>query len=310
MAEYLEKLGSGSRSVDNYQVIDYRFAAQFHVHLIMGDPVQAEMEMEMELTHWHTEVEVVATYRGHAEHFIDGKRYQSHPGSVIITNSCSLHSVRPDPTLEPAPDEISAIVLHIRTDLLRDLFPNADDLVFTPVSDTDNPRLSELIRRMAAYSDEKEAVGQPPPVEYEFLHIISLLTEILYEISKDRITLSNGAIPVSRRRNVERIRDAIVYVQDHYAEPITEAQIAEQFYFSKEYFARLFKKNTNMTFMEFLTTFRVSKGWELLLSSDRTMTDIALECGFSDSRGFINAFKRRYGSTPLQYKKKRERENQ
>lgn len=40
-----------------------------------------------------------------------------------------------------------------------------------------------------------------------------------------------------------------------------------------------------------------------LLKTERTVLDIALDNGFSDARGFINAFKRQYGTTPLQYRK-------
>ena len=289
---------------ENYQVIDYQFGAEFHIHVITGDPIQAEREKESHLAHWHTELELVCTYRGEAQHFIDGQLYRSHPGSVIIANPCSLHWVIPDDTLPPEPDEISAIVLHFRLDHLKSVFPSLEELYFTPTADQDNERLPELFRKLIPYADDKEPVGEAPPVEFEYLHIRSLLYEILYEISKDRIVSDGAAIPVSRTRNLERIREAIVYVQDHYAEPITEAEIAERFYFSKEYFARLFKKNTNMTFMEFLTAYRVSKGWEELVSTDKTVLDIALECGFSDGRTFINAFKKRYHDTPLQYRKK------
>lgn len=305
MGDQKKENRKGTAAPENYQVIDYQYGAEFHVHVITGDPVEMEAEKDSQLAHWHTEMEIVCTFRGEAEHFIDGKMYRAHPGAVIVTNPCSLHRVIPDDTLQPDPEAVTAVVLHLQTKFLETAFHGQDEIRFTPVAEQDNEKLCDLFLQMIPYSDDKEPVGAPPPLEFEYLHIVSLIHEILYEVSKDHNPFRAGAIPVSRTRNLEKIRDAIRYVEEHYAEPITEAQIAERFYFSKEYFARLFKKNTNMTFMEFLTAFRISRAWEALVSTDRSVTDIALDCGFNDSRSFINAFKKRYGDTPLQYRKKR-----
>ena len=290
----------------SYQVIDYLYGAEFHVHVITGDPAEMEAEKLTQLAHWHTELEIACTFRGEAQHLIDGKIYKAHPGAVIVINPCSLHRVIPDPALEPDPEAVTAVVLHLQTKFLETAFhgDTPSEITFLPTAERDNEKLTELFLQLLPYADDKAPIGAPPPIEFEFLHLVALIYEILYEVCKDHISRRTEVIPFARTRNLERIREAIQYVEEHYTEPITEGQIAEQFYFSKEYFARLFKKNTNMTFMEFLTAFRVSKAWEALISTDQTVTDIALSCGFNDSRSFINAFKKRYGNTPLQYRKK------
>lgn len=79
--------------------------------------------------------------------------------------------------------------------------------------------------------------------------------------------------------------------------------MAEKFYFSKEYFARFFKKNTGMTFVQYLTKYRIQKARFQLIHSDASMLDIALDNGFCDDRRFILAFKSQYGITPFQYRK-------
>jgi AraC-like DNA-binding protein len=58
-----------------------------------------------------------------------------------------------------------------------------------------------------------------------------------------------------------------------------------------------------MTFVEYVSKCRVHQARILLISTDMSVLDIALECGFSDSRRFIMSFKKEYGITPLQYRK-------
>ena len=80
------------------------------------------------------------------------------------------------------------------------------------------------------------------------------------------------------------------YVEKHYQEKLMQAQVAEKFYFTKEYFARFSAKIPALH----LWNISPSTGWQLqneLLETDRTVLDIALDNGFSDARGFINAFK-------------------
>ncbi len=58
-----------------------------------------------------------------------------------------------------------------------------------------------------------------------------------------------------------------------------------------------------MTFIEYVTKYRVYEAAKEIKETDRSILDIALDCGFSDSRGLIRAFHCVYHTTPLQYRK-------
>lgn len=131
------------------------------------------------------------------------------------------------------------------------------------------------------------------------LHIMSLVYEVVYRLSQNR----QKAFPINSAKNLERLRRVMQYVEAHYSERLTQSFIAKKFHFTNEYFARFFKKNTGLTFIEYLNRYRAIMAWDMLLSSDRNVMDIALDCGFSDARGLINVFRREYGMTPLQYRK-------
>ena len=93
------------------------------------------------------------------------------------------------------------------------------------------------------------------------------------------------------------------YVQENFAQSLTARQVAsvaslESHYFSRE-FARIFGK----TFTEYVRQLRLEAARELLETSDRTIEDIAFECGFRNSNNFYRLFKQTHVVTPVQYRR-------
>ena len=57
-----------------------------------------------------------------------------------------------------------------------------------------------------------------------------------------------------------------------------------------------------MSYKEFITKTRLSAAKQQLISTNRTVMDIAMDCGFSDVRGLIQAFKKYENTTPIKYR--------
>ena len=105
----------------------------------------------------------------------------------------------------------------------------------------------------------------------------------------------------SRSSSRERLRKATDYIHRHYRENITLSGLAATIYLSSSYLSHLFQKQLGLTFTAYLTNVRLSQA-VALLRSERTITDIASEAGFPSANALIDAFKRRYGVTPGQYR--------
>lgn len=73
------------------QIVDYRSNRPYKVEVIEGGKPGTGIILE----HWHPEVEIVCKISGTAEHYVDGKRFFSHPGDITVVNSQSLHKVYP-----------------------------------------------------------------------------------------------------------------------------------------------------------------------------------------------------------------------
>ncbi len=71
---------------------------------------------------------------------------------------------------------------------------------------------------------------------------------------------------------------------------------------SEKNFRRIFKEIYDQTPYEFLQDYRISKAEMLLLNSSKTISDIALMCGFADVYSFSHCFKRNYGASPIKYR--------
>lgn len=138
----------------------------------------------------------------------------------------------------------------------------------------------------------------------------SLLNKLLYLVCKNGLREKNSIVTISGKKNADTLRGILEYVSAHYREPVQQMEIAREFFFTRESFSRFFKRNTGMTFGEYLRLYRVKMARKELVESDRLILDIAVDNGFSDARGFINTFKSVYGTSPLQYRKQYRGEEQ
>src|SRR5690606_18803468 len=68
-------------------------------------------------------------------------------------------------------------------------------------------------------------------------------------------------------------------------------------------FCNFFKEHFRMTFVEYLNSIRIGHVCKLLSSQDKTIIEIAYECGFNNLANFNRQFKRLKGMTPKEYRK-------
>ena len=98
------------------------------------------------------------------------------------------------------------------------------------------------------------------------------------------------------------ITKAIDYIEEHYAEHITLEDVAKTVYLSPNHFSKLFSDMNGITFSDYLIRLRVDKARQMLLKNQKTVTEIALECGFSSFSAFSRNFKRICGYTPSEFR--------
>lgn len=102
----------------------------------------------------------------------------------------------------------------------------------------------------------------------------------------------------------DRMNQIRLYLHTHFKEKITLNDICSRFYISTSTFVRNFKKQNDMSMIQYLNEIRIQAAKQLLLESNNSVTDVALEVGFADASTFIKTFKKTTGISPLKFKQR------
>lgn len=94
------------------------------------------------------------------------------------------------------------------------------------------------------------------------------------------------------------------FIQQNYA-TVTIQELMAHFHFQEDYFNRLIKKKTGMTYSTFVQQIRLEKAEQLLTFSDKTVDEVAEAVGYHNKGYFYKIFQEKYGMTPAAFRKKR-----
>lgn len=126
------------------------------------------------------------------------------------------------------------------------------------------------------------------------------LVELLITVMRD--SQFNISIKGLKPLSSSRIQDAILYLNTDYMNPITVDDVLKACGLSRSHFHALFKQETGRTFVDYLSALRCNRAAELLATTDRTILDIALACGFNNLSHFYHVFRREKNTSPKRYR--------
>ncbi|WP_054738957.1 helix-turn-helix transcriptional regulator [Cellulosilyticum ruminicola] len=98
------------------------------------------------------------------------------------------------------------------------------------------------------------------------------------------------------------VTKAIIYIEQNYDKPLTLQKVANYLGINKSYFCTIFKQVMKQSFCTYIQNFRLEKSKGLLINTDDSILNIALNTGFNSSSYFNNIFKKNVGQTPLEYR--------
>lgn len=245
--------------------------------------------------HWHRDFEMLRAVDGEMDCFVNGEHIKLKAGQAIFVNSGRLHygysRMRRDCGYR-------FVVYH---PLLLGAFTPIGALIDSLIaSDNQNWWLF----------DEQDETGRKA-IEH---------MEAVYQASRDGNTLlmqahcaalthvvcklSERKAPVQPNQDWETLKRMTGYIQEHYAERITLADIAAAGAVCRSICCRMFREKIGITPNQYLTQYRLDKACALLLQG-KSITDAALTCGFHSGSYLAEIFKKTYGMTPRAYKEMR-----
>jgi len=253
--------------------------------------------------HSHDYLEIVIVIEGMALHRINGKCYDVSPGDVYVLQGNTVHGFE-----KASHDFMVANVMYLKEKMrlpLNDLqkMPGYRAL-FMPSSaklpdDAYKERLSlsplelnAILLHLREMRDELDSIK--PGFESIFLAQLIWLTVFLAR--------SYASTTASNMKGVsEKIGKIILWLTVNCEKNVSISEMAEMAGLSRRHFTREFRKTTGQSLGEYLSGLRMRRACELLRKGGRSISEVALACGFQDGNYFSRKFKEFAGYAPCDY---------
>lgn len=248
--------------------------------------------------HWHEFYEMAFVTGGSGTQKLNGALSRLVPGTLFLLTPADFHEV--------APGEGETLRLYnlIFTD--RIMSRETLSLVFSSQTTYRTELAGEAAASIGREFDRIWAEAEHPRAGSDQI-VAGTIERVLIDLYR---ACQKDALPGEwvENRTVERaMRDAMIYIQHHFREPITLEQAAASCSLSPNYFSECFHRNTGISFQSFLIQTRLDFAKSLLQVSELSVTEVCLASGFNTLAHFERMFKRRYACTPRQFRSQRSR---
>lgn len=241
----------------------------------------------MSQSHYHDYFELYFLDSGERYHLMDDKLFKLQAGDCILFPPQTMHRSYGDQDMA-----FSRVVLYFRpetitsAELLHKLLHS--QVVYRP----DNQELHQLRRIIYAMEEEQNS-----HLDCHGECMQSLLNLVMVQL----LRMNQESTGILRETRVTKV---IQYIHNHYAEDISLKDLSERFYVSEYYLCREFKKSTKRTIVEYIRQTRIMNAKRLFMETDRNVTEVARETGFSNLTHFNRVFREVADITPSEYRKR------
>ncbi|MBQ2897279.1 MAG: helix-turn-helix transcriptional regulator [Clostridia bacterium] len=110
-----------------------------------------------------------------------------------------------------------------------------------------------------------------------------------------------------QNKQLIRFLPVIEYINVHCCEKLSLSDVSSILHIDNAHFCRIFKEAMNTSFIKYLNFVRICKAEKLLLETDKTISEISAQTGFSSPSYFTETFKQNKFCSPLVYRKMKKR---
>lgn len=245
----------------------------------------------MSTMHYHSAYELYYLINGERDYFIGDRFVKIFDGDLLLIPPNTLHRT--------AGKGATRILMHFERDYLLQYFTpkTVDALLGGNLPTVFRPGKEEKALLNSLFSTMLDAYNSSSYVEESALDRIAFCLPMLLS------TVQNAKNNyVEQHCSDQRISRIVQYINDNYGKIQTIDEIANQFFISKFYLCRLFTKELGGSLISYLNTVKIRAACTMLKDTDKTVTEIALECGFHSSSYFSKVFKEETKLSPGAYR--------
>lgn len=250
-------------------------------------------------SHWHRELEIFELMEGSVQIGVGERTITLHAGDGCFINSGILHSFV---SALPKPCIYRSFVVDARliggmpgsvfdTTYLRPLIEQGPPFLTFKASEANAVFFDTFQKAFSAC--EREGFG------YEFEVRAALSSLLLFVLQKAQVTPSTRMSAISETR----LKQMLAWIDQHMEEPVDVRHIADAANICPRECQRMFRRYLHASPVEYVLRRRIFFAANLLTTTDRSVTDIALACGFSSPSYFTKKFHEIAGAAPLAYRR-------
>lgn len=237
--------------------------------------------------HWHEHLELLYFFDGVGTVTCNEKTFPVGKGDLIVVNPSQIHTYSPV-------TEISFCCILLYPWFFFDIEYDSRILIQNCIQG--DKFVAECIEKIV---NEKNSSALFSDMAIKG-HAYALTAYLMRNYTASEMTEKDT---LHQQTKLKRAETILYYIYNHYHEKITSEILARLCYMNESHFCRFFKKNFGKAPLSYINEYRIEKACDLLLSTTKSITEIALSTGFEDINYFSRTFKKVKGISPTQFRR-------
>ncbi len=248
--------------------------------------------------HYHSELELAFILSGKGVRYVGNSIENFYDEELVLLGSNLPHTWN---TTADQEQPVTAIVIYLKEEFFDKSWMQSIEF--------------EAIRNLAASMNKGIKVNSSVAAELKqkFFNLLNaspfdklmILLQILQELARNsafRFLCEQEFTGDLNDTDKTRINAVYNYIQTHYQEQVSLADIASKLNMSEEYFSRYFSKTMKKPFFEFLNEYKINRACKLLIETDKQISEICYASGFESIPFFYRQFKKFKDCQPKTYR--------
>ena len=246
-------------------------------------------------SHWNSDLEIIYLLNGDADIILEKSKMKLVQGEFIVIDVNRIYELL-------CRESFMQVSVHVDREFLLSgagVHPDSDQIGLMFRCSREDLTHEQLQPYLEICDLFKKLVPLYINEPYGYhLKTESIVLDILYRIVRYfSIPLYKDNIGELTQEQ-KRVQQFLDYIEDHYKEPLTLADMADAFGLSREYFSRIFHASLGMTFSDHLSRVRIAHFYHDLSATDLPVMELLDVHGITNYKHFSKRFKEIYGCTP------------
>ncbi|MBR3965978.1 MAG: helix-turn-helix transcriptional regulator [Clostridia bacterium] len=243
--------------------------------------------------HWHDYFEMEFFCEGEGTHILNGETLTVRRGSIHLLTPADFHTLyKKEECGEMKYFNVNFNEYALSSELIKMISEYGAPLSTVVTGEDYDQLYSEFKALTAEYKSSR------PMRDMMIKNMFEKIIIIFWRALTKNMSESKRQTP----KHDSNVRYIVSYLRIHFREQVSLAALAKEVHLTPNYVGDLFRRETGVSFTDYVQRLRLNYATNLLVSSDLPIADISVQSGFHSVSYFIRTFRLANGKTPLEYR--------